>query len=73
MPAEKGRRYPICIKGERACPHEDCGGTQGYYQLLDARKHPEDPDCAELLEWAGDYDPEKFDVDAINACLQRMR
>ncbi|MDP8052872.1 plasmid pRiA4b ORF-3 family protein, partial [Pasteurella atlantica] len=41
--AEKGIKYPICTKGERACPPEDCGGPMGYDELLDIlsdKKHP---------------------------------
>ena len=27
LPAEEGVHYPRCVKGERACPPEDCGGS----------------------------------------------
>ena len=73
LPAEKGRQYPVCLAGERACPPEDCGGPWGYAHLLEALKHPDDPDNEELLEWAGDFDPEQFDIDQINKWLRRIR
>ena len=73
MPEEKGQRYPVCLKGEQACPPEDCGGTWGYSDLLEALKHPDDPECRELLEWAGEFDPEEFDLDEINSYLKEMK
>lgn len=65
--------YPICLKGERACPPEDCASPQGYADLLVARKHPNDPRSQELLEWAEDFDPELFDLDAINDRLESLQ
>ena len=32
---EEGVRYPRCVKGERACPPENCGGPYGYPYFLD--------------------------------------
>ncbi len=71
--AEKGKRYPICVTGKRACPPEDCGGPWGYYDLLEALEHPDDPESRELLEWAGEFDPEEFDLDEINSCLKKKK
>jgi hypothetical protein len=73
IPAETQAKYPICLKGKRACPPEDCGGPWGYAGLLEAQKHPDDPQNEELLEWAADFDPEAFGLDAINASLQSLR
>jgi len=73
IPAEKGQQYPVCLKGKRACPPEDCGGAWGYQDLLEAREHPDDPERQELLEWAGEFDPEEFDLDEINSCLKKMK
>jgi len=33
LPVEKGKHYPMCIKGERACPPEDIGGPWGTLTL----------------------------------------
>lgn len=73
LPDEKGRQYPVCLAGERACPPEDCGGPWGYADLLEALKHPDNPDSEDLLEWAGDFDPEAFDIDQINKRLKRIK
>ena len=40
LPAEEGVCYPRCVKGERACPLEDSGGSRGYPYLLENSKTP---------------------------------
>jgi hypothetical protein len=65
-PREKDRDYPICIKGKRACPPEDCGGVWGYQDFLEAIRDPSHEEHEEMLEWAGgEFDPEYFDVDEV--------
>jgi hypothetical protein len=59
--------YPICIKGKRACPPEDCGGIWGYEELLEIIKNPEHEEYEQMLKWlGGDFDPEHFDVKEIS-------
>ncbi len=63
--------YPRCTGGERACPPEDCGGFPGYFHLLEATADPKHPEHNEMIEWVGEeWDPEAFDLDAINAALK---
>jgi hypothetical protein len=50
---------PWCVAGERACPPEDCGGPPGYAELL--------------ATMAAHFDPEAFDIDAVNGHLDRFR
>jgi len=38
LPLEKGMKIPSCVDGKRACPPEDCGGTPGYEDILEAIK-----------------------------------
>jgi hypothetical protein len=73
MDSEPGKRHPVCLAGERACPPEDCGGIPGYEMLLSALLGPKNADERDLVDWAGDYDPDYFDLNAINARLERMR
>ena len=74
LPAENGQRYPRCLAGEHACPPEDCGGIPGYMRMLEILNNPGDEEYEEMLEWAGeDFDPEAFDLDAINQALWRLR
>jgi hypothetical protein len=74
LPAEPGVSYPRCLKGKRACPPEDCGGVWGYAEILEALADPDHPDRDHYLELTGDdFDPEAFDLDAINAALQNSR
>ena len=63
-----------CIAGARACPPEDCGGVSGYYHLLEARADPGHEDHDMLMEWVGGkFDPEAFDVEAVDRALKRLR
>lgn len=36
LPPVEGTRYPLCLKGKRACPPEDVGGVWGYENFLEA-------------------------------------
>ena len=63
LPREKNIKYPICIKGKRACPLEDCGGIWGYTELLEIIRNPEHEEYEERMEWlGGGFDPEHFDT-----------
>jgi hypothetical protein len=71
LPPEPGVDYPRCVKGKRACPPEDVGGIWGYYGFLETIADADDPEHDDLLEWAGgEFDPEHFDLDEINAQLK---
>lgn len=72
-PAEEGLHYPICLKGKRSCPPEDVGGVGGYWNFLQAIADPGHPEHGEYLEWVGGaFDPEAFDLEAVNAGLRRI-
>ena len=65
---------PGCAGGARACPPEDCGSTTGYYHLLVALSDPDHEDHDAMLEWVGDkFDPNAFDVAAVDQALKRLR
>ncbi len=67
-------RYPMCLAGKRACPPEDCGGVWGYAELLEAIHDPDHPEHETMLEWiGGSFDPEAFDLQAVNRLLTRIR
>ena len=62
LPKENNITYPLCIKGERACPPEDCGGSYGYEDFLKIIGDPNDEQHEEMLEWiGGEFDSEHFD------------
>jgi len=69
LPLDSSGTYPICLAGERACPPEDCGGVPGYYRVLEAVKVPKAAKNREPLNWVGQFDPEAFDLEAVNKRL----
>ena len=73
LPRESGIKYPRCTAGKRACPPEDCGGAPGYGYLLYLLDHPEHEEYEERMEWlGGPFDPEKFDLEAVNRNLAKL-
>jgi hypothetical protein len=65
---------PRLLAGAGACPPEDCGGPYGYADLLQALADPRHPEHRELREWAGDFDPKRFDIDrAAKAVFRAVR
>lgn len=63
--------YPRCTGGARTCPPEDSGGIPGYSRLLEAIGNAKHPEHEEMLDWVGEeWDPEAFNIDAVNARLQ---
>lgn len=70
---QEGVRYPTCLDGKLACPPDDCGGLWGYYELQEILKDKNHPEHEERLEWLGDdFDPEKFDIQAVNKDLAKF-
>ena len=67
--AETDGVYPACTGGEGACPPEDSGGAPGFAELKALLAGPSSPERDEIREWAGDYDPARFDLTAANAAV----
>lgn len=74
---------PICLAGERHCPPEDVGGTPGYEEFLQVVFEPTHEEYEHYVQWAegpspvnlsgGRFQPEEFDVRAVNGRLSRRR
>ena len=74
VPSWTEQAFAVCLDGERACPPEDCGGPDGFAELLEAVRDPALPDHAEMVRWAGTtYDPERFDIERVNQRLRKLR
>jgi hypothetical protein len=70
LPIDSTKNYPTCLKAQRACPPEDCGGTWGYAEFCEIIQTPDHEDHESMLEWiGGSYDPEAADLHEINLRL----
>jgi len=54
LPAEPGKRYPVCLTGKRACPPEDCGGAWRNSELLEIMQDPNHEEYEDMVEWLGE-------------------
>lgn len=68
---EQGKKYPLCLEGERACPPEDIGGIGGFYEFVEALADPKHERHEELLEWNGPFDPDEFDAKKVSKAMMK--
>jgi hypothetical protein len=70
--------YPRCTGGRRAAPPDDCGGIWGYAELVEVLRDPTDQEHNDRLEWLGldtaaEFDPDRFDAEAVTRALCLVR
>jgi hypothetical protein len=59
-------------------PGVDCGGIDGYYDMLERLRDPGSDDYEETRAWiedatGGPFDPAAFDLKAVNRALKKLR
>lgn len=47
--------YPQCVDGKMACPPEDCGGIDGYQNLLEILSDESHEEYSDTVEWLKDH------------------
>ena len=82
LPAS-GLVRPFCLAGERHCPPEDVGGVPGYEEFLEVIFEPGHEEHEHYVLWGGGpsplnrsvgrFQPEEFNVMAVNDALSQMR
>jgi hypothetical protein len=69
----RGLKYAVCLDGQNACPPEDCGGVGGYAELLEVLADPGHEEHDRLVQRVGGaFDPNFFDLAAVNFALQHV-
>jgi Plasmid pRiA4b ORF-3-like protein len=66
---------PFCAGGACATPPEDCGGTSGYADFVQAMADSAHPEHADLAQWIGadTWDPLAFDSIEANDRLAEIK
>ncbi len=73
LPPGKSLIRPRCTDGEGAAPPEDCGGTDGFYEMLAILEDPAHPDHARNKLWlGGDFDPDLFNTLVADQLLRHL-
>jgi len=63
-----------CNDGANACPPEDVGGALRYSEFLGAIGDPHHAEHDAYQEWSGGrFDPSRFDLDATNVALRKIK
>lgn len=65
--------FPMVLKYKGEIPPEDCGGPDGYYNLLDILSNPDGPEYETMKEWYDYQSVDQFDLDEVNKELSRMK
>lgn len=74
LPPDASFKHPVCLAGANACPPEDCGGIGGYCSLLEIMADPKHPEHEEMKDWiGGELDAAAFDLNGVNAVLNRLK
>jgi hypothetical protein len=74
LPPDPAFKHPVCLAGANACPPEDCGGINGYYDLLKALADPKHSNHQDMMDWiGGEWDATWFDLDEVNLILKRLK
>ena len=65
LPPDPDFKHPVCLGGANACPPEDCGGSPGYAEFVDAMADPKHEQHEEMKEWVGGaWDATRFSLEA---------
>jgi hypothetical protein len=74
LPPDPDFKHPVCLDGANACPPEDCGGSPGYAEFVDAIADPKHEQHEEMKEWVGGaWDATRFSLEHTNADLKRIK
>lgn len=74
LPPDPSFKHSVCLAGAMACPPEDCGGIQGFSNLLASLADPKAEDHEELKDWLGEsFDPAEFHLERVNADLAKYK
>ena len=59
---------------ENACPLDDRGGIDGYYNLREILADPKHPEHADMKDWVGgEFDGAWFDLSGLNSEMKRLK
>lgn len=64
--------YPKVLKYKGETPYEDCGGIEGYYELLEILKDPARPEHEEMKAWTESHFHQGYDLEDVNRELSSL-
>ena len=75
LPATPALKLPLCMAGANAAPPDDCGGTPGYMDFVQAMADPQHEEHEDMTAWIGrdSWDAAAFDIDHVNSWLAEIK